>query len=325
MKILLFISFLILLVSCSSAIKQEALIKKECKSGDFLACFEQGKLVYDKNPELGRVYFEKACRLGHEKSCDYHLTSFIKKNKIKESVNYYERECRTSNVYSCTVLGRIHFNLGNKEKGLEFYDNSCKNGEPAACAFLSVERHKKNNIEEELIFMEKACNLGLKAKNEKKTPMYCVLAGSVYARAAKPNLAGKYYRTACKFKEFNKKTLLHKMIACSRAGIYIDQKTNSESKDMFDLGIGYLKSKCLSRNEIYGFKDCYDVATAYSLKKNPGESLKFLEKALQKGYKEWSYILKDHELSFIRQTLPFKKLVNRYYRLFQASNPNQKK
>jgi TPR repeat protein len=299
-------------------------MQKNCNTGDFIACFELGKLVHLKNPALGKVHFEKACRLGHEKSCDYHLTSLLKKNEIKESINYYERECRTSNVYSCTVLGRIHFNLGSKQKGLEFYNNSCQKGEPAACAFLSVEKHKQNNVEEELDLMVKACNFGINAKKEKQTPVYCVLAGSVHARAEKPNLAGKYYRAACMFKEFDKKTLMHKMIACSRAGIYLDNTANSHNKDMFELGIGYLKSKCFSKNEKFGFKDCYDVATVYSLKKNPGQSIKFLEKALKKGYKEWDYILKDHELDFVRKTLPFKQLINHYYRVYKIKNSESK-
>ena len=63
------------------------------------------------------------------------------------------------------------------------------------------------------------------------------------------------------------------------------------------------------------------IPTAYSLQKNPGETLKFLELALKKGYKEWSYILTDHELAFMRKILPFKKLVNKYYRLFQSKKP----
>jgi TPR repeat protein len=319
MKIIYYTLLIFLVLSCSSTLKSEKIYKEDCKKGEFLACYEVGKMIHNSNSALANVYFEKACRLGHEKSCDYHLTSFLKKNKIKDSVNYYERECRTSNIYSCTVLGRIYFNLGSKEKGFKFYENSCKNSEPAACAFLSIER-QKIETEEKLSYIDKACNLGLIGKGEKKTPIYCVLAGSFFAQAKKPNFAAKYYQTACNFKEFSKETLLYKMLGCSRAGIYIDDTANSKSKDMFELGIGYLKSKCLSNNEKFGYKDCYDVACAYSLKKNPGESLKYLQKAFEKGYKEWSYILNDHELTFMRKTLPFKKLVNRYYRKFQSKN-----
>ena len=135
------------LSSCASHKKETSRLRKKCTAGNVLACFEIGKIESKTNAELGKVFFEKACRLGHETSCDYHLSSFLKKNKIKSSVNYYERECRTSNVYSCTVLGRIYLNLGNKNKGLEFYEKSCHNGEPAACAFLSMENHKSKNTD----------------------------------------------------------------------------------------------------------------------------------------------------------------------------------
>lgn len=325
------LSLFLVFVSCST--NETKILKNKCNGGDALACFELGKSLSKTNSELSRVYFEKACRSGHEKSCDYHLTSFLKKNKIKDSVNYYERECRSSNVYSCTVLGRIYFNLGNKTKGLNFYETSCGNGEPAACAFLSMEMFRLKQTDKELNYMERACTLGIERKGKKRTPMYCVLAGNSFARAGKFLLGGKYYSTACKFKDFDRDTLLYKMLACSRAGIYlkkverdkvdtklISQKTISESHDMYELGMGYLVSKCLSPGEKFGFKDCYDVAGAYSIEGNPGQSLKYLELAFQKGFKEWKYILEDHELSFMRKTLPFKKLVNKYYRQFQENS-----
>ena len=331
MKLIIPILF-IFLMSCSTQKTSE--IKKLCNEGNSESCFELGKLYSNSNQDLSRVYFEKACRSGHEKSCDYHLTSFLKKNKIQDSVVYYERECKSSNVYSCTVLGRIYFNLGNKNKGIKFYETSCNNGEPAACAFLSMEKFKQKKNDEEISYMEKACSLGISNKTGKQTPMYCVLAGNAYARSNKFSLAGKYYSTACKFKNFNRETLLYKMIGCSRGGIYLEKANKgnpeqkkievsaNEIKDMYELGMGYLKSKCLSPDEKFGFKDCYDLAGAYSLQNNPGNALKYLELALKNGFKEWKHILTDHELSFLRKTLPFKKLVNKYYRINQENSSN---
>ncbi len=306
--------------SCAS--NKKVTFKKDCDKGEALACFELGRLESKEKSLFAKIYFEKACRMGHERSCDYHLTSFLKENKIQDSADYYERECKSSNTYSCTVLGRIYFNLGYIKKGLDVYKKSCSNSGPSACAFLSLEHYKKNENIEELRYIEKACQLGLSGKD--KTPMYCVLSGNSFVRLKKINDAKKYYKLACLFKESDQKTLLYKMLGCSRAGLFHqygnkkageDGKDDKEFKDMYDLGVGYLKSKCLSVRKKSSYKDCYDLAGLYSLQKKPGESLKYLELALKKGFRDWKHILVDHELNFMRSTLPFKKLVNRYYRL----------
>ena len=254
MRFFLLLSLILIFGSCSS--KSKSKLSKKCGNNDLKACFNLGIKEFEEgDKKLASSYFDKGCRLGHNKSCDYFLTGNLKKSRIRDSVNYYERECRSTNVYTCTVLGRIYYNLGNQDKGNLFYKRACDNGDPPACAFLGYQMDKKDRSDEEMNFFERACMLETEGVRErKKTPLYCLAAGNSFAKNGKSSIAGKYYEIACKYEYFDDETELYKKLACSRSGFY------QNNLDHSTLGVGYLRSKCLSKDQKDRFKDCYDLA-----------------------------------------------------------------
>jgi tetratricopeptide (TPR) repeat protein len=56
----------------------------------------------------------------------------------------------------------------------------------------------------------------------------------------------------------------------------------------------------------------YNLACDYSLLKESDKSLKSLEKAIVLGYREFSYIEKDSDLSFLRDDMRFRVLLDKY-------------
>lgn len=314
MRFFFLLFVLLILGSCSSS-RNKTRLSKECSHNNIQACFDLGLKEFDEGEkELASAYFEKGCRLGHNKSCDYFLTGNLKKSRIRDSVKYYERECRSANVYTCTVLGRIYYNLGNEDKGDLFYKRACENGDPPACAFLGHQMFKKEVPEEEMKYFERACVLETETRRErKKTPLYCLAAGNSFARHDKPNIAGKYYEMACKYSYSDDETELYKKLACSRSGFY------QENPDHLTMGVGYLQSKCLSQDQKDRFKDCYDLAALYSLQKKPGMALKFFEMSLKLGNNQWKHFFDDHELKFLRSVPLFRPMVYKYYRDYRAS------
>lgn len=310
----LFITFILFVAfSCSKTSKRR--MSKDCSHNNIKACFNLGLEEFeDGDKQLASLYFEKGCRLGHNKSCDYFLTRSLKKSRIKDSVKYYERECRSTNVYTCTVLGRIYYNLGNKDKGNLFYKRGCENGDPPACAFLAYQMGKDKNIEDELKYFERSCVLETELQRErKKNPLYCLVAGNSFARHKKPTIAGKYYSVSCKYPYHNDESELYKKLACSRAGVY------QKDPDSLTIGVGYLRSKCLSGDQKDRYKDCYDLAALYSIQKNPGQALKFFEMSLKLGNISWKHFFDDHELKFLRSIPLFRPMVFKYYRDYRSS------
>lgn len=55
----------------------------------------------------------------------------------------------------------------------------------------------------------------------------------------------------------------------------------------------------------------YNIACMYAKKQMPKESLAWLKKALDKGYKNWNQIQTDNDLELIRNTKGFKRLIRR--------------
>jgi tetratricopeptide (TPR) repeat protein len=53
----------------------------------------------------------------------------------------------------------------------------------------------------------------------------------------------------------------------------------------------------------------YNLACSYSLLKMPDQSLAALKKAIQLGYREFSFMQKDPDLDFIRKDPRFKELI----------------
>lgn len=316
MRFFLFLSLLFVIGSCSS--KSKTKLSKKCSHNDIKACFNLGMKEYeDGEKELASAYFEKGCRLGHNKSCDYFLTGNLKKSRIRDSVKYYERECRSTNVYTCTVLGRIYYNLGNQDKGDLFYKRACDNGDPSACAFLGHQMKKKDKPDDEMKYFERACVLETEGRRErKKTPLYCLAAGNSFARNEMPTTAGKYYEMACKYGYHDDESELYKKLACSRSGFY------QKNLDHSTIGVGYLRSKCLSKDQKDRFKDCYDLAALYSLMKQPGMALKFFEMSLKLGNNQWKHFFDDHELKFLRSVPLFRPMVYKYYRDYRAKQEN---
>ncbi len=53
----------------------------------------------------------------------------------------------------------------------------------------------------------------------------------------------------------------------------------------------------------------YNLACSYSLLKMPDQGLEALKKAIQLGYRDFSFMKKDSDLDFIRKDLRFKELL----------------
>jgi len=53
----------------------------------------------------------------------------------------------------------------------------------------------------------------------------------------------------------------------------------------------------------------YNLACSYSLLKMPNQSLEALKKAIQLGYRAFSYMKKDADLDFVRKDPRFKELI----------------
>jgi tetratricopeptide (TPR) repeat protein len=56
----------------------------------------------------------------------------------------------------------------------------------------------------------------------------------------------------------------------------------------------------------------YDMSCAYSIKQETGQAIKYLEIILKNNWMDTSWIYKDPDLSFIRQTEQFSNLMNNY-------------
>ncbi len=56
----------------------------------------------------------------------------------------------------------------------------------------------------------------------------------------------------------------------------------------------------------------YNIACAYSLKKDAPKSLVWLEKAFKKGFREFKHMKKDKDLDFIRKQKGYSKLLKRF-------------
>ena len=83
----------------------------------------------------------------------------------------------------------------------------------------------------------------------------------------------------------------------------------------------YKKDKILLKKNIHGplglcsdglTIGCYDLACIYSIMGNNEDSLNYLRKALDGGYKNWDHLSKDPDLASVRKTSKFKEIIEDY-------------
>jgi tetratricopeptide (TPR) repeat protein len=98
-----------------------------------------------------------------------------------------------------------------------------------------------------------------------------------------------------------------------RARIYLKQRQFATAEKDFLKAVEFLPKD----NTIY-----YSMACMYGLQNNEKEALDYLEKAVQKGYKKYSQIMKDKDLTSIRKSKGFRSLIKKY-KLDQQSEEDE--
>ena len=63
--------------------------------------------------------------------------------------------------------------------------------------------------------------------------------------------------------------------------------------------------------------NCYDAACLYSIMGDKEESISYLRRALEKGYRNFNHIKRDHDLNNIRSTAEYKALMDEYEKKHQ--------
>jgi len=106
--------------------------------------------------------------------------------------------------------------------------------------------------------------------------------------------AGDYYRKALEADPLNAKAL------SGIAEIHIHKKE-------YDSAIGLYK-KLLEKKTKYTLSLYYNIACVYSLKNDRGESVKWLKKAVDGGFKYWEVIVAEEQFVNIRETDYFKQI-----------------
>ena len=115
-------------------------LKEGCDRGKKRDCFDLGRMKY-KNGNLkeARVYFKKACELGHKEGCL--MMGYIEGinnrwwvGNIDKAKVYYKKACDLGDKWGCYNLGLLEDNAGNIKEARVYFKKACDLGHEEGCS-----------------------------------------------------------------------------------------------------------------------------------------------------------------------------------------------
>ncbi len=297
--------------------KNKALeLELECRKENLEACNQYGVYLYsNKKRSQALPFWKKACEKMLFESCYYLGRYYDKKKNMKKAISYYGKSCDGDYFIACNNLGVIYMQKSKPTIGVKYLESACQNTYKAAC--LNIGKYyvsQKNEVEAVFWFKQScenkidvACKMlkSYQARHaklcERGNSVGCVVVGNMKVRIGEEDKALEFYEKACKLNEavgcFNKGVVHYskgqKKNALGAWGMSCNKKDQwscflvvalKEEDKLFNRFENRYSKLCNQNLK----ESCYQLAVAYSLKKDFIKSYELLQKSKTLGFTSWA-------------------------------------